>query len=80
MPEPRHARRILDTLRSADWLTSDRVVAWSIVLLIEESLIVLFLALWQHGVFVAVHNPPSSDFVSFYAAGKLALAGTPALA
>ena len=80
MPESRPARRLLDTLRTADWLTRDRVVAWSIILLIEELLIVGFLALWQHGVFVAVHNPPSSDFVSFYAAGKLALAGTPALA
>ncbi len=80
MPESRPARRLLDSLRTADWLTPDRVVAWSIVLLIEEALIAGFLALWQHGVFVAVHNPPSSDFVSFYAAGKLALAGTPALA
>jgi hypothetical protein len=80
MPEPRPARPLLDTLRSADWLTRDRVVAWSSILLIEELLIVGFLALWQHGVFVAVHNPPSSDFVSFYAAGKLVLAGTPALA
>ena len=80
MPEPRPARPLLEALRTADWLTHDRAVAWSIILLIEELLIVGFLALWQHGVFVAVHNPPSSDFVSFYAAGKLTLAGTPALA
>jgi alpha-1,2-mannosyltransferase len=80
MPEPRPARRLLDSLRTADWLTPERVVAWSIIFLIEELLIVGFLALWQHGVFVEVHNPPSSDFVSFYAAGKLVLAGTPALA
>ena len=86
MPEPRPARRLLDTRRlldslgTADWLTHDRVVAWSTILLIEELLIVVFLALWQHGVFTTVHNSPSSDFVSFYAAGKLALAGTPALA
>ena len=84
MPQPRLARPLarplLESLRTADWLTRDRVVAWSIIFLIEELLIVLFLAAWQHGVFKPVHNPPSSDFVSFYAAGKLALAGTPALA
>lgn len=55
-------------------------MAWSAVLLFEEVLIVIFLALWQHGVFVIIDKAPSSDFVSFYAAGKLALAGTPALA
>jgi hypothetical protein len=80
MPEPRPARPLLHALRTADWLTRDRATAWSIILLIEELLIVGFLALWQHGVFSTVHNPPSSDFVSFYAAGKLTLAGTPALA
>jgi hypothetical protein len=67
-------------LRTAEWLTRERAVAWSIIFLVEEALIVLFLALWQHGVFSPVPHPPSSDFVSFYAAGKLVLAGTPALA
>jgi alpha-1,2-mannosyltransferase len=38
------------------------------------------LALWQHGVIANGTSHTSSDFVSFYAAGKLALAGTPALA
>ncbi len=80
MPEPRPARPLLHALRTADWLTRARAVGGSIILLIEELLIVGFLALWQHGVFSTVHNPPSSDFVSFYAAGKLTLAGTPALA
>ena len=80
MPDPRPVRPLLDALRTADWLTRDRAAAWGVILLIEELLIVGFLALWQHGVFTTVHNPPSSDFVSFYAAGKLALAGTPALA
>ena len=72
-------RRLIEQLRRADWLNRDRVIAWSIVLLIEEALLLGFLALWQHGAFVPV-APSSSDFVSFYAAGKLALAGTPALA
>jgi hypothetical protein len=80
LAEPHPARRLLNTLRTADWLTRDRVAAWSIMLLITELLIIVFLVLLQHGVFVPVPNPPSSDFISFYAAGKLALAGTPALA
>ena len=54
--------------------------AWGIVLFVEEVLLLIFLALWQHGVFVPVAETPASDFVSFYAAGKLALAGVPQLA
>jgi alpha-1,2-mannosyltransferase len=73
------SRRLIDLLRRGDWLTRDRVIAWSIVLLVEEALVLVFLALWQHGAFAPV-EPSSSDFVSFYAAGKLALAGTPELA
>lgn len=71
---------LIDLLRRADWLTRDRVVAYSGVLLIIELLILVFLALWQHGVFAAAVHSPASDFASFYAAGKLALAGTPQLA
>lgn len=50
------------------------------VLFVEELLLLAFLAMWQHGVFVPVADTPASDFASFYAAGKLALAGTPQLA
>ena len=74
-----HARPI-DLLRRADWLTRDRVVAYSGVLFVLELLILVFLALWQHGVFTVGVHSPASDFASFYAAGKLALAGTPQLA
>lgn len=72
--------RLLDLARHAHWLHRDRVVAWSVVLLFEEVLFLAFLVLWQHGVLFNITTPTSSDFVSFYAAGKLALAGTPALA
>jgi alpha-1,2-mannosyltransferase len=50
------------------------------VLLAEQVLLLVFLALWQHGMISAASVRSSSDFVSFYAAGKLALAGTPAQA
>ena len=46
---------------------------------IEFALIVLTILL-QHGYFGATPIAASSDFPCFYAAGKLALAGTPALA
>lgn len=79
MSHPRATRQWLDPLRRADWLTCERAVAWGTVLFCAELSVVVFLALWQHSVFTRVPNPPSSDFVSFYAAGKLALAGTPEL-
>jgi alpha-1,2-mannosyltransferase len=71
---------VVSALRTADWLTRERVIAWGIVLFVEQLLLLVFLAMWQHGVFTPVANTPASDFVSFYAAGKLALAGTPQLA
>jgi alpha-1,2-mannosyltransferase len=80
MHPPRPARRLIDHLRQAAWLDHDRVVAWGCVLLVETAALVLFLALWSHGVVMHLDHPTSSDFVSFYAAGKLTLAGTPALA
>jgi alpha-1,2-mannosyltransferase len=64
-------------LRRADWLTRDRIVAWSSVMFIIELLALVFLALWQRGLLVPDVHSPASDFVSFYAAGKLTLAGTP---
>jgi Glycosyltransferase family 87 len=80
MHPQRPARRLIAHLRDAAWLDHDRVVGWGLVLLVETAAIVLFLALWSHGVVMHLDHPTSTDFVSFYAAGKLALAGTPALA
>ena len=71
---------VLNGLRQANWLTRERAITIGTVLLIEQILLLVFVALWQHGVFTALSKTTSSDFVSFYAAGKLALAGTPALA
>lgn len=71
---------LLNTLRLAPWLTRDRVMAWATVLLVLELAFFAFIAAWQHGLFFTIEHPHSADYVSFYAAGKLALAGTPALA
>jgi len=68
---------LIDGLRDAKWLTRARIIAAGQVLLLIELTILVMLALWQHGVTSARPSPTSSDFVSFYAAGKLALAGTP---
>jgi len=71
---------LIAALRDASWLHRERILAWALLLLIAEALFVAFVAAWQHGLIVRFDHPSSSDFLSFYAAGKLALAGTPALA
>ncbi|HXT78902.1 MAG TPA: glycosyltransferase family 87 protein [Acetobacteraceae bacterium] len=72
--------RFIEALRWADWLSRDRITAWGLMLLVAELLLSLFIALWQHGVFTRTVGPHSIDFLSFYAAGKLALTGAPQLA
>ena len=64
----------------ADLLNRDRILAWCGILLALEVLFLGFMVLWHHDAFFRIDPPTSTDFVSFYAAGKLALAGTPALA
>ncbi len=71
--------RLISFAREPHWLTQQRVVAWGLILLTEELLLILFFALGQHGLLVPINGLTSSDFVSFFAAGKLTLAGTPAL-
>lgn len=71
---------LIDGARQARWLTRGRIIAGGQALLLIELTILVLLALWQHGVISDRIAPTSSDFVSFYAAGKLALAGTPGLA
>ena len=71
---------LINGARHARWLTRQRIIAGGQLLLLIELTFVVLLALWQHGVISDQVAPTSSDFVSFYAAGKLALAGTPGLA
>jgi alpha-1,2-mannosyltransferase len=67
-------------LSRAAWLHRERVIGWSGILLATELLALGFLIAWTHAAFAPINPPTTTDFVSFYAAGKLALAGTPALA
>jgi len=66
--------------RSGEWLTAKRVRAYAIILLIIELAAFSFLVAGTHGWIVPLDKPTTTDFVSFYAAGQLVDAGTPALA
>lgn len=76
---PAFAARLTQHLRRPPWLDRDRITAWGTILFGLEAAFLAFLAAWQHGAF-GPPAPTSGDFVSFFAAGKLVLAGTPALA
>ncbi len=67
-------------LLRAAWLHPARIRAGTRVLLAAEVIGLVFLILGTHGLIVPVEKPTTTDFVSFYAAGMLALQGTPALA
>lgn len=56
-----------------------RIVAYCAILLLIEVCGFLFLVAGTHGLIVPLSAPTSTDFVSFYAAGSLADAGTPEL-
>lgn len=60
-------------------LPTGRLIAWSAIFLLVEVAAFILIVLQQNG-YIQNIGPASIDFVSFYAAGKLALAGTPTLA
>jgi alpha-1,2-mannosyltransferase len=67
-------------LRSGDWLSRERVRVYAAILVVIELAAFAFLIAGTHGWIVRLDKPNTTDFVSFYAAGRLADAGTPALA
>src|SRR4029077_18881564 len=64
----------------ADWLDRRRLRLCCAVLLALELAIFLVLIAGTHGWIVPLEHATTTDFASFYAAGKLAIAGTPQLA
>jgi glycosyl transferase family 87 len=72
--------RLTAQMRSGDWLGRSRVRAYATILLVIELAVFSFLVAGTHGWIVPLDKPNTTDFVSFYAAGRLADAGTPALA
>jgi len=64
----------------AGLLTGPRLTSACTVLLALEIAVFLFLIAGTHGWIVPLERATTTDFASFYAAGKLAAAGTPVLA
>jgi alpha-1,2-mannosyltransferase len=62
------------------WLDRRRIRVFAALLLAAEILGLALLIAGTHGWIVRLPRPTTTDFVSFYAAGSLADAGTPALA
>jgi alpha-1,2-mannosyltransferase len=61
-------------------LDRNRVLTYCRILLAVETAVFVFLVAGTHGLIAPLAGPTSTDFVSFYAAGALADAGTPELA
>jgi hypothetical protein len=62
---------LIDRVADARWLSRERVVAYAGLFLIAQLLLVFFFALQSHGIF-GPGPPASTDFLSFYSAGRLA--------
>ncbi len=71
---------LVGQLKSGAWLHRDRVQGYAIMLVVLELGLLLFFALGTHGLIVPMETVQTTDFASFYAAGKLAAVGTPELA
>lgn len=69
-----------DWRRLAEFMNRERILAYCRILLAIEVALFLFMVAGTHGWIVPLARPSSTDFASFYAAGSLADAGTPALA
>jgi len=74
------AARLFRAMRSGAWLDRQRIFAYGTILLVLEVVAFLFFVAGTHGLIVATTEPTTTDFVSFYAAGDLANAGTSHLA
>jgi hypothetical protein len=62
------------------WLTRERAIGYATMLAFTELAMFAFCVAGTHGLIVPLAHQPSTDFVSFHAAGALANAGTPWLA
>jgi len=74
------ASRIMAAVRSGSWLTHERVIGYSIILLAYEGIAFIYFVALANGLIDATLAASGTDFTSFYAAGLLAQQGTPALA
>jgi alpha-1,2-mannosyltransferase len=66
---------LLDSLRSGDWLTRERMRLVALAVLAAGGGGLIFLAATAHGIIDFKGRPLGTDFASFYAAGSLVLEG-----
>jgi alpha-1,2-mannosyltransferase len=71
---------VIAALRRGDFLNRARIIGWGRTLFIVEIVALLVIAAGTYGAIVHLDAPSSTDFISFFAAGRLADLGTPALA
>ena len=71
---------IVHHMRIGNWLSRERVRRWLFIIFAMEILLSCMFVAGTHGWLKPLPNPTSTDFVSFYAAGRLADSGTPWLA
>jgi alpha-1,2-mannosyltransferase len=72
--------RLLPVRWSDELLSREPIYAASLVFLAAELSVFLFMIAGTHGLIVPLDRPNTTDFVSFYAAGKLAGTAEPQLA
>jgi alpha-1,2-mannosyltransferase len=77
---PAASGSLFAALRSGRWLDRRRIVDYCVALLLFEVIAFAIAVVATHGWIVPLDEPTTTDFASFYAAGVLANAGTPALA
>ena len=80
MSQRRWFGRAVAALRDARALRRNRVIGACAVLLVLQALLLAGIVMWERGDFGPSRSPFVSDFLSFYAAGRLALQGMPELA
>jgi alpha-1,2-mannosyltransferase len=71
---------ILRMFLRGDWLHRARILAFARMLLALHIVGLAVLVLGTHGAIVPLEKPTTTDFVSFHAAGSLAIQGHPELA
>jgi hypothetical protein len=70
-------RRVASALAAGDWLTAERIRAYSLILIGLGVVGLAFLALTAHGLNDFQGRPLGTDFSNIYAAGKHVLEGRP---
>jgi hypothetical protein len=72
--------QLIAALRDGAWLHRERMRAYALILLLLNAGAMLVIGARALGLFLPLPGPATLDFDSFWAAGRLVLDGTPALA